>query len=201
MLSFCHPLTAPFHIPGTIALLFFCSVFALPNKVDKVLKTFSMVSSPVVTAPSAIPSISNHSDDNLMEIYENCNLKKWCYSFCLSHSWDALTWFKLLTWFTLLPWFNQWDLPCDIYRKIQTFKLGATLRSLLPSLPGSEMRVGSLLKINPSLNVDQEKRQESDDKNWAEARTWTTEKKHQEAKGKRGFLSVFKIRKSGGVAL
>ena len=47
---------------------------------------------------------------------------------------------------------------------IQTFKLGATLRSLLPSLPGSEMRVGSLLKINPSLNVDQEKRQESDDK-------------------------------------
>ena len=109
--------------------------------------------------------------------------------------------FKLLTWFTVLPGFNKWDLPCDIHRKIQTFKLGATLRSLLPSLPGSEMRVGSLLKINPSLNVDQAKRQESENKNWAEARTWTTKEKHQGAKGKPGYLSVFKIMKSEGVAL
>ena len=87
--------------------------------------------------------------------------------------------------------------PVIFIERFKTFKLGATLRSLLPSLPGSEMRVGSLLKINPSLNVDQEKRQESDDKNWAEARTWTTKEKHHGAKGKPGYNNQdYEIRRS-----
>ena len=152
-----------------------------------------MVSLPVVTAPSSIPSISNHSDDNLMEIYENCNLKKWCYSFCLSHSWDALTWFKLLTWFTLLPWFNQWDLPCDNYRKVQTgcdTQESAAFITRVWDESWQPVEDQPLPQCRPREEARKWRQKLSRGKNM--------NNKREAPRGKRGFLPVFK--KSGGVA-